>query len=78
MSELRTAGFSADRAYGNRSVKKQWGVADRVGARWGVMLAPRELAEGKVAVKDLSSGEQCEVPRAEVSAWLRMKKDESA
>jgi histidyl-tRNA synthetase len=78
LSELRSAGLSADRAYGNRSVKKQWGAADRVGARWGVMLGPRELAEGKVAVKDLSSGEQCDVPRAEVSAWLRMRKDESA
>ena len=57
----RAPGLSADRAYGNRSMKKQWGAADRVGARWGVMLAPRELAEGKVVVKDLASGEQVEV-----------------
>jgi histidyl-tRNA synthetase len=78
VSELRTAGLSADRAYGNRSAKKQWAAADRVGARWGVMLGPRELAEAKVAVKDLASGEQVDVPRAEVSAWLRMRKDESA
>jgi histidyl-tRNA synthetase len=78
VSELRTAGLSADRAYGSRSAKKQWAAADRVGARWGVMLGPRELAEGKVAVKDLASGEQVDVPRAEVSAWLRMRKDESA
>ena len=42
-------------AYGNRSMKKQWGAADRSGARWGVILAPRELADGKVAVKDLAS-----------------------
>lgn len=78
LSELRAAGLSADRAYGSRSVKKQWGAADRMGARWGVMLGPRELAEGKVAVKDLVSGDQREVARAEVSAWLRMRKDESA
>jgi histidyl-tRNA synthetase len=78
LSELRAAGLSADRTYGKRSVKKAWGDADRVGARWGVMLAPRELAEGKVAVKDLESGKQVEVARAEVSAWLRMRKDESA
>jgi histidyl-tRNA synthetase len=78
VSELRTAGLSADRAYGSRSAKKQWAVADRVGARWGVMLGPRELAEGKVAVKDLASGEQVDVPRAEASAWLRMRRDESA
>jgi histidyl-tRNA synthetase len=78
VSELRAAGLSADRTYGSRSAKKQWGVADRVGARWGVMLGPRELADGKVAVKDLASSEQHEVPRAEVSAWLKMRKDESA
>jgi histidyl-tRNA synthetase len=42
------------------------------------MLGPRELAEGKVAVKDLASGEQVDIPRAEVSARLRMRKEESA
>jgi histidyl-tRNA synthetase len=78
VSELRAVGLSADRAYGNRSAKKQWSVADRVGARWGVMLGPRELADGKVAVKDLASGEQVDVARAEVAAVLRMRKDESA
>jgi histidyl-tRNA synthetase len=78
VSELRAVGLSADRAYGNRSAKKQWSAADRVGARWGVMLGPRELAEGKVAVKDLASGEQVDVARLEVAAVLRMRKDESA
>jgi len=77
VSELRAEGLSADRAYGSRSAKKQWSAADRVGARWGVMLGPRELAEGVVAVKDLVSGEQRDVPRAEVAARLRMRKDES-
>jgi histidyl-tRNA synthetase len=42
------------------------------------MLGPREIAEGKAAVKDLVSGDQRDVARAEVSAWLRMRKDESA
>ena len=56
-------------------MKKQWGAADRAGARWGVLLAPRELADGKVAVKELASGEQVEVKRDEVAAWLRMRED---
>jgi histidyl-tRNA synthetase len=75
LAELRAAGFSADRAYGNRSMKKQWGAADRVGARWGVMLAPREGADGKVVVKNLVSGDQEPVKRDEVAAWLRTKED---
>ena len=77
VSELRAVGLSADRAYGSRSAKKQWSAADRVGARWGVMLGPREVADGKVAVKDLVSGKQLEIPRAEVAAWLQTKKEEA-
>jgi histidyl-tRNA synthetase len=78
LAELRAAGFSADRAYGNRSMKKQWGAADRVGARWGVMLAPRESADGKVVVKNLVSGDQEPVKRDEVAAWLRTKEDRAS
>jgi histidyl-tRNA synthetase len=77
LTELRAEGLAADRAYGNRSMKKQWGAADRVGARWGVLLAPRELADGKVAVKELESGVQLEVKRDEIAGWLRMRKDTS-
>jgi histidyl-tRNA synthetase len=76
--ELRESGLAADRSYGSRSVKKQWSSADRAGATWGVMLAPDELGRGHVAVKDLRSGEQLEVRREEVAAWLRTRKDEPA
>jgi histidyl-tRNA synthetase len=41
------------------------------------MLGPREVADGKVAVKDLVSGKQLEIPRAEVAAWLQTRKEES-
>jgi len=56
-------------------MKKQWGAADRAGARWGVLLAPRELADGKVAVKELTTGDQVVVNREEIAAWLRTRKD---
>jgi histidyl-tRNA synthetase len=70
LDELRERGLAADRAYGGRSGKKQWSAADKAGAAYGVMLAPREAAAGKVAVKDLHSGEQVEVDRTEVATWL--------
>ena len=38
VTELREDGLRAERAYGDRSVKAQWKVADRSGARFGVML----------------------------------------
>jgi len=71
LHELRERGVACDRAYGGRSGKKQWSAADKAGATFGVMLAPREADAGVVAVKDLRSGEQVEVKRAEVGDWLR-------
>jgi histidyl-tRNA synthetase len=68
LHELREAGVRADRASAGRSVKKQWGAADRAGARWGVMLAPKELETGHVVLKDLASGEQIEVHRESIAA----------
>jgi histidyl-tRNA synthetase len=70
VAELREAGLGADRAYGGRSVKAQWKLADRSGARYGVMLGPREAERGSVGVKDLGSGEQVEVPREQVAGWI--------
>jgi histidyl-tRNA synthetase len=79
LAELRESGLAADRAYGSRSVRRQMAAANKSGARWAVILGAREAERGMVAVKDLRSEEavQQEVPRAEIAAWLRMRKDES-
>jgi histidyl-tRNA synthetase len=76
--ELREHGVASDRAYGGRSGKKQWSAADKAGATYGVMLAPREAEAGAVAVKDLRSGEQVEVKRSEVAEWLRTRTREES
>ena len=70
VSELREEGLGADRAYGGRSVPAQWKAADRSRARFGVMLGRDEAARGAVAVKDLESGEQVEVPESGLASWL--------
>lgn len=71
LDDLREVGLRADRAYGGRSVKAQWRAADKSGAAYVVMVAPDELSRGTVVVKDLGTGEQKEVGRDEVGAWLR-------
>ena len=71
VAELREAGLRADRAYGGRSVKAQWKLADRSGARFGVMVGRGEATRGTVGVKDLEDGEQLEVPREQVAGSLR-------
>lgn len=78
VAELREAGLGADRAYGGRSVKAQWKLADRSGARFGVMLAPKEAERGAVAAKDLHTGDQLEVPREQIAGWLRTRSEPTA
>ena len=76
VAELRESGLRADRAYGGRSVKAQWKVADRAGASFGVMLGRAEEARDAVAVKDLHSGEQVEVRRDQLVGWIRARLEE--
>lgn len=75
---LRAEGFAVDRAYGGRSVKAQWKVADRSGAAVAVMVGRDELARDAVAVKDLATGEQVEVSRTGLVAWLLEQKERSS
>jgi len=72
---LRTERFAVDRAYGGRSVKAQWKAADKSGAAVAVMVGRDELARDAVAVKDLGTGEQVEVPRAGLVAWLVARRE---
>jgi histidyl-tRNA synthetase len=75
VTELREDGLRAERAYGDRSVKAQWKLADRSGARYAVMLGRAEAERASVAVKDLRSGEQVEVRRDAVVGWLQARRD---
>jgi histidyl-tRNA synthetase len=73
--DLREAGLRVDRAYGGRSVKAQWKAADRAGAAFGVMLGRDEVGRGAVAVKDLATGDQVEVPREQLAGWLQQRRE---
>lgn len=50
---------------------KQFKYADRLGMRVAAVLGPDELRAGQVAVKDLRSGEQQTVGRAEAAQLIR-------
>jgi len=77
LAELRETGLSADRAYGGRSVRAQTKSADRAGARYVVVIGRNEMERGAVAVRDMESGEQVEVPRSRVVSWLHEHCDPS-
>jgi histidyl-tRNA synthetase len=62
VTEVRRAGIAADFAYGGKGVKNAMKSADRSGARYALVAGDRDLAEGLVQLKDLTSGEQTPVP----------------
>ena len=75
VAALRENGMRVERAYGDRSVKAQWKAADKSHAVYGVMLGRAEAERGEVAVKDLRSGEQVEVRRDALVAWLLSQRE---
>ncbi|HLN23815.1 MAG TPA: histidine--tRNA ligase [Patescibacteria group bacterium] len=60
---LRNAGFAVEMGYSG-NMKKRLNRANKLGARAAVILGDDELARQAVAVRDLDSGEQEEVPLA--------------
>ena len=58
---LRGEGFSAECDIVGRSVKAQMKYADKIGARFSMVLGDNELAEKKATVKNMMTGENAEV-----------------
>jgi histidyl-tRNA synthetase len=67
---LRRAGLRVDRGFDGRSMKSQMKTADRSGARFAIIVGSREVEAGVVGLRDLSTGEQREVPREALAAAL--------
>ena len=59
---LRATGVRADLAYGDRGIKGALRAADRSGAQIALVAGDRDIDAGTVGVKDLSTGEQVDVP----------------
>ncbi len=71
--ELRGKGISVDLAYGNRGVKGAMKAADRSGAQFALVLGDKELADGNVVVKELSTGAQHDVALSEIVSHLEAR-----
>ncbi len=70
MSDLRDGRLRVDMTDTQRSVKAQFKEADRRRARTAVIVG-EEWSSGLVAVKDLDSGEQRDIPVKELGRWLQ-------
>ncbi len=59
--ELRKAGLKAAMDYLGRSVKGQMKMADRLNARYSIILGDDELAKDTATIKDMQTGDQVEI-----------------
>lgn len=77
LSELRRQGFSVSADLLGRSLKAQLKAADRLGARYALLLGEDELNRGIMIVRDLKLGEQSEVPLQGIQEVLKLKYDQN-
>jgi histidyl-tRNA synthetase len=73
VDRLRAAGIGARLAFARRgrSMKSQMREADRLAARYVLILGEDELAQNLVTIRPLAGGEQKQVPMPKVVDWLR-------
>ena len=58
---LRAEGLACDLDYADRSAKGQFKQADRMSARFAVIIGDEELAAGACSLRDMATGEQREI-----------------
>lgn len=71
VSNLRNAGIPADMDYTGRSLKSQMKLADKLGAKYTIILGEDEIKNGTATVRDMRSSEQATMPLAELSQKLK-------
>lgn len=64
--KLRLAGVSTELDHERRSLKAQMRSANRLGAKYVIVLGPDELAKGCGKLKDMTTGEEQDVPLEEI------------
>ena len=71
--QLRKAGIKADCDTVERSVKAQMKYANKIGAKYSVILGDSELENGKVELKEMATSEKSEVALADLLDILKEK-----
>lgn len=61
LSKLRANGISADKDYLNRGIKPQFKYANKLNAKYTVVIGDNEIEKNIVSLKDMESGDQKEV-----------------
>ncbi len=70
--ELRNKGLAGVTSFSAKSMKSQMRAANKLNAKYTLLLGESELSGQKVAVKNMHTGEQREAPLANVADFLRI------
>ena len=70
VKELRARGINAESDIMGRSLKAQMKYADKIAARFTLILGDSEMESGRANVKEMATSEQTEVALDEIGAFL--------
>lgn len=73
LDKLRGNKISSDMDYGNRSLKGQFRMADRLKVKYVLILGEKELADNKVSLKEMETGQQLHINYDNVINYMKDK-----
>lgn len=73
MHQLRQNGIQADKDYQDRKMKAQFKAADRLKAKYVVILGEDEINKRVANVKEMETGLQKEIPLSEIVTYMKDK-----
>lgn len=71
VNSLRRKGFSVESNLMDRSLKAQFKYADKIGARFVLVIGDDEINENKISVKNMETGEQIKLWSNDVTEYLK-------
>jgi histidyl-tRNA synthetase len=74
-SELRKSGIAIVVATGDKSLKGQMRQANSLGSAYALILGKQEIANQNVVLRDMRSGDQKDIPLAEIARTLKQWQD---
>jgi histidyl-tRNA synthetase len=69
--EMRAQGLSVGIDYDPMKIKKSMGIANKLQARFAVIIGEGELASGKFQVKNMATGEQQQLEPTAIAAYVQ-------
>ncbi|TCT16787.1 histidyl-tRNA synthetase [Natranaerovirga pectinivora] len=71
VKDLRENGIKAETDYLGRSVKAQMKYANKIGAKYSVVIGENEIKENKITVKHMETGDQVELKIEEITDFMK-------